>query len=692
MNAVVRYAHDRVLQDRMIEHLKQCRTNRVGFYDVMRGVRFLAYAADHAYEQVMAAGGDTEKLKDFRIPFEGRAMEALGQELTTSGESKRFTLLTGARMPVELLQVASDMLEAMERQGGTLFKVEGTGSYSVAILAKFDSVYHPLVIKLSKTGVFPAQVHNNPLFREAKTLGEWWNMRHNEFKGLLPKPGEVLHDGVFFGYSRPNEDGLVVPFLICEYISADFVDVAGQHRSDWQEHRLLRDELRVKVIQPLSIGLFWLQNNGRIMLVVRDLKPDNVRFREDGTMAVVDLGSSATFSVAVKETVLQRMVSIVERQPTQMGPQRRRSSLLQGRSRHGAYVGVTFGDIHDFCRQVGDKGLALIGGTTRGFRKKNLAEKERHERLRHNHALPRFDANLGCLQDSYAFFRTVFHTLTRVPGQTIEDWIEKADQAIEGGVDGIKRMLLGAGPGGPNPQQPLAFERLADFLYRGQCGLDMMRTVTHVFPTLAILTPVQELGFSSPEGLPFPHGPVPSTWPAGFLQSLSASVRDKVQQSNIPDLAYMIQEKMGGGVKAKQDVAGDALLGAYVGRRVRNNICGTVYDAHEFPSRFNVTGQGQLKISNQITDTKFTCDAQQDLVHDFEWCRAINNSGPFMNAAASPMLANCIVDRYSAWYDESTGLIWMLVWAKAAGIKKGEYCLWHYNYKAGAGELWHFDD
>jgi hypothetical protein len=63
-----------------------------------------------------------------------------------------------------------------------------------------------------------------------------------------------------------------------------------------------------------------------------------------------------------------------------------------------------------------------------------------------------------------------------------------------------------------------------------------------------------------------------------------------------------------------------------------------------------------------------------------------------MNAAASNKLANCSVDRHSAWYDEKTGLIWMLVWSRAAGIKKGEYCLWFYNHKAGAGKLWHFDD
>jgi hypothetical protein len=35
-------------------------------------------------------------------------------------------------------------------------------------------------------------------------------------------------------------------------------------------------------------------------------------------------------------------------------------------------------------------------------------------------------------------------------------------------------------------------------------------------------------------------------------------------------------------------------------------------------------------------------------------------------------------------------MIWMLVWAKAAGIKKGACCLWYYMFEAGAGQLWNF--
>ena len=79
--------------------------------------------------------------------------------------------------------------------------------------------------------------------------------------------------------------------------------MAKLHRDNWQNSRLLEDAIRVEVVQPLSQAVFWTfwsQNNGNIMLVLRDLKPDSVLFRKDGTMAVVDHGSGATFSVAGK--------------------------------------------------------------------------------------------------------------------------------------------------------------------------------------------------------------------------------------------------------------------------------------------------------------------------------------------------------------------------------------------------------
>ena len=700
---VVKYAHDRIMQDSLIEHMTQNRVRGIGFWDTKRSPRFLGNAIDRAYENLLDAGGDRTKLKDFRIPFEGVAIKDLRSD--TDATAHRYKLLNEAGMPLELLEVTAGVLEALEAQGCTLLKLEGCGAFTIAILAKFSNYPNASVIKMSKSGVYPGQVHNCPLFREAKCIGEWHRaLRNKTFSPLLPKPVEVLQDGAFFGHSSPTEDRRVVPFLICEYIPRSFSEVAMRHRVNWQRSMLLEDALRVELLQPMSRALFWLQHNGSITVVVRDLKPDNVRFREDGTMAFVDLGSSVTFQAEGNPSARQQYVSIIERQPTRIdsGAQQPRSGLLQGLSKHGdKIVSIPYSKIDAFCSRAGDRGLAVIGATTPAFRDDKLKQHESVGRLSHNRVLQRFDAKQGCWQDDFAFFRTLLHEMTRQPGEDIATWSNRAGEAAFEGVDGIKRMLLAAGPG-CKPQQPQAFQRLADFLHSGLRPFNMyasnperlsiVRTVTHIFLTTAILTPVQEHQFSSPNGLPFLSGCMHRFWPEGFLNSMAAAVRSKVESSRFPDISYANQPGMGGGVLAKEDISGDAVLGVYVGVRVRNNVCGTVYDAPEHPSRYNVTGQGKIKILTQISpDTKFTCDAQPTLKHDFQWCQLIGNSGPFMNASRSQKSANCIVDRHSAWFDESTGLIWMLVWSKAGGIKKGEYCLWFYNYEAGAGKLC-FDD
>ena len=701
---VVQYANDRDVQDRAIKHMQEGRATGVGFWDTLRGPQFLAYAIKHAYGLVLAAGGDRKNLKDFKIPFEAVAIEPLRSD--TEAIARRHKLLT--QMPLELIEVAAGVLEAMETLGATLLKFEGSGTFTIAIVANFSNRPNAAVIKLSMNGIFPCQLHNCPLFREAKCIGEWYRaMRNKTFAPLLPKPVEVLKDGAFFGYSRPTEDGLVVPFLVCEYIPRSFSEVAKRHRENWQKSMLLEDSLRIQLVQPMSQALFWLRHNGYITVVVRDLKPDNVRFREDGTMAIVDLGSSVTFQ-ADSNRSSRRFVSIIERQPTPIGSGalQKKSGLLRGLSKHGdKIVSIPFSTMEAFFNRVGDRGLAVIGADTLGFKDETLKRSEKSGRSSRYRARQQFDANHGCWQDDYAYFRTLLHELTRRNTEDIATWNTRANEAALEGVEGIKRMLLTAGPG-CNPKQPQAFQRLVNFLYSGLRPFDVceskpdslperlsiMGAVTHIFTTTAILTPVQEQQFSSPRGLPFYSGRRPSIWPEGFLQSMPPGVRTKVEHTTIPELSYAIQPKMGGGVLALEDVPGDAVLGVYCGHRVRNNVCGTVYDAPEYPSRYKVTGQGDIKILKQISpDTKFTCDAQNTLDRDVQWCQVCGNSGPFMNAATSQKLANCIVDRHSAWFDESTGLIWMLVWSKAAGIKKGEYCLWFYNYKAGAGKLC-FDD
>ena len=719
VDAVVAYAHDWGLQDRIYNHMKRAQETRAGFYDAERAPRFLAHAVDTACAQVMAAGGDRSKLTDFNIPFEGRAMEALSPEAgAASAEQLRYSLLAAAGMTVELYDNAATMLQGIEEETGcTLIALEGVGASTLAIRARFPTEEKEAVIKISKDGCLPARAHNRPLFREAKCLAEWHDaMKKHAFCNLLPRPFKVLKGGCFFGHSLPNDDGEVVFFLICERIARSYRDVAQRHQDNWQQHGLMEDSFRIEVLQPMCQGMFWAQNNDVLRVIFRDWKPDNVRFRPDGTAVIVDLGSSAT--ARVRRGAGQQAV-FVERRATSKcsdAGARRGCGLLRGQPpRLGdKYVAILQAAIEVFSSRAGDRGLALIGGTTPGFRDDEQREQAKLWRFFHTRILQHFDQKQGGKQDVYALFRTVLYTLTHQRGVAIDVWDAQAKAAAIQGAPGIKGMLLDAAPPGTRIRQTLALERLVDFLHGGLCPecspvttvegavctmdslpkrarLDIMRAMIHEVNTVAILTPDQEEGLS--KGLLFPYGPLRRAvqWPEGFLNSLKHSVLEKVEAAVIPQLAAKCQPEMGVGLLALEDVPGNTLLGVYVGRKVRNHQRGTVYDAREYPSRYNVTGQGKIKILSQLNlETKFTCDAQPTSPHDFDWCKIQGNSGPCMNASDSEAKANCMVDRHSAWYDEDTGLIWMLVWSKPARIKKGQYCMWYYDHTAGAGNLWHF--
>ena len=712
VDAVVAYAHDRVLQDRMLEHMKRGWDENLGFYNKERCPRFLAYAVHAACAQKMAAGDDTSLLTDFKIPFEGPAMEALRPDNGPDpANQRRYTLLNEGGMAVEMQEVAATMLQGIEEETGcTLLGFQGAGSSTMVIRARFPNETEEAVIKISKEGCLPGQTHNKPLYREAKSLYEWHDcMKKRASAGLLPRPFKVLKGGTcFFGQSNPNDAGEVVNFLICEHIPRSFMDVAGTHRTNWQVAGMVEDSFRIDVLQPMCRGLFWAQNNGLLSLVFRDFKPDNVRFRQDGTMAVIDLGSSA--SCQVKKAPGQQ-AAFLERRATSIGADGKMKpgcGLLRGRPPKlgDKYVAILQDAMEVFARRVGDRGLALIGGTTKGFRDDELKTIADAFRVLNSRVLQPFNQSQGCHQDDYAFFRTVLFLLTYQEGVAIDTWDAAAKEAAEQGAKGIRRMLFAAAPSGMKIRQMLAVDRLVDFVHVGLRPVrrnehyfqvrrwGMMEAMVHEFLTVAILRPDQEQELLSPSGLEFPHGSLRTAvqWPEGFLTALSPQVRVKVLGAVIPRTAAKLQPKMGVGLVALQDIPGDSLLGAYVGESVPNYQRGTVYDERAYPSRYNVTGLGRLKILTQqlYPATKFTCDAQHTSSRDVDWAILHGNSGPFMNASDSKASANCLVDRTNAWYDATTGLIWMLVWSKPQGIQKGQYCVWDYNPEAGAGDCWHF--
>ena len=701
MDAVANYVRDRALQKRVKEHMQKAQEMGVGFYDEDRVPAGLEFAVESAYAQLIAARGDRKQLRDFSIPCKKsphRAhIESLRQDDHANiAESKRWTLLCASGMEVSLHKRAAEALLGIEEEtGAKLHEIVGSGATVFAIRAEFPNGDEG-VIKMMKTCCKLDRVHNRTLYREARCLAEWSEVmiRHG-FSGLLPKPIKCLKNkSSFFGHTIPNEDDDIVLFLICEYIPRSFWDVAAVHQRNWQEHGILHDSLRIQLLQPMCHGLFWAQRNKRMALVVRDFKPDNLRFRADGSLAIVDTGSGALFPVNRKQHA-----QLVDRRCTSMSPSLAKSGggFLRGQKpRPGdRFVVILPAAMKEFELRLGDRGLAVVGGTTRGFTNKMLSLVQAS--AENGRLVRQFDKNFASKQDTFALLRTVFLVLTYKEGLSMDEWDAKATAAADKGTTGIQAMLLSASTSPSTVsaiiQQPQAFERMVDFLAGGLGSgheLDIERALTHEFITLAILTPHEEKCLQSAEGILFPHGLVCETLqlPEGLLPSLPAKKRLKVENAIIPKLSYKVQPGKGAGMMAFEEIDGDAFLGFYVGKYVRNHICGDEYDVREYPSRFNLTGQGPLKVLKQAN--KFTCDAQQTLVCNFQFWKNLGNSGPFMNAATTHKSANCTVDRHSAYLDESTDLIWMLVWSKPAGIKLGTYCEWSYNYLAGAGKLWKF--
>ena len=430
-------------------------------------------------------------------------------------------------------------------------------------------------------------------------------------------------------------------------------------------------------------------------LIVRDLKPDNLRFRLDGSFAIVDTGSGSTFPVQKRTeqqaSLMQRRTTTVSSLdfPQNLAPKPGSGVLRAQLARPGdKYMAVTSAAMKDFEFRLGEKGLAVVGGTTPGFRNEELLKQADNER-RVQRSVRQFDMNYGFKQDTYAMFRTVLYLLTHKQDDSIQTWDILATDAATQGASGIKRLLLDAAPPGKNIEQHLALERMVDFLAGGLgSGMesDIERALTHEILTLPILTPDEEICLRSPDGIPFP----PVQIPRGFLDSLPPNLRVKVQNAKVPKLSLALQGDMGPGMRADEDVDGDSFLSVYVGEKVPNLNCGDAGDVLQHPSRYKVTGQGNIKILKQINDTKFTSDAQMNTKNNFKAWKDLGNSGPFMNAAESERKANCKVDRVNAWYDKETNLIWMLTWSKPAGIKKGKHCIWHYKYLAGPGKLWQF--
>ena len=711
---VVNYWRDQRLRDRLAAFLARTKKDGIGFFDEHRIPDALCRIVEHYFAEFMRTRGDRAQLKDHTFPNTG-PVEIFAVDDRAAARKK---LLGEMGIEDGMQESAEALLLWLESELEAEFSpdIVGRGGSTVTLCAKHCKGGNEVLtaVKVATRGRPKDRLHNESLCREALCLWLWGNkMRNHAFKTLLPEPHSYLAKGAsFHGHSLPNQEGKVLVFLLCELIPLKFTDTAAKHTEDWQQSGTFHDKLRLNIILPLFQALFWAERKG---LYLMDVKPDNLGLRSDGTLAFLDVGqgcvcpvpNSAVLRDAEGMTLVQRPVTMAASDGTQGSAANKRQRgrlpgpLLQGRSRGKGGVAITRRDLSVFQRMAGQRGgLANHGGGgTMGFRDEDeVAAQEAllHDKSRGGFARL-FEPKHGFARDRFAAVRTVLFILTRRQGVTMREWDAEALAAAKGGPKGIREMLLRAVCRGVEVQQNIVLDRMVDFLFGGLRPekirrLSAMEAMTDEMSTLPILPSHYAVQLASGHPIRLAGGPLHQLLPPGYLAALKekgghlAALADSI----LPALSFVNQPSMGMGVKADEEIPGDAVAALYVGIRAPNASIGAEYAVRDFPSRYAATAQGIKILGGTELDCKVTCDAQLTAERDFEWHVIKSIGGPFMNAC-SPAAANCVLDRHSVWVDPDTQLVWMLVRTKQERpVAKGDFLMWDYSPTAGAGQLWSF--
>jgi len=228
-------------------------------------------------------------------------------------------------------------------------------------------------------------------------------------------------------------------------------------------------------------------------------------------------------------------------------------------------------------------------------------------------------------------------------------------------------------------QQPMAFERLVDFLF-GVLGPGARRnaaeSMVHVMNTLPILPPEDELALKSGGCIMMSHGVVN---------------RPGHAPTRCPAVSFAVQPDKGIGVRAEEDIPPGTVIGPYIGSEAMNSEIGRPYISLLYPSRFVAVVQGNISEVRRDNGSKLSVDGQLTKDRDWRWVKIKHNVGPFLNAPdeKDPAdKANCTLDRHSLWRD-SDSLLWILIKSREL-IRKGSFLQWKYNPDAGGGVSFKF--
>jgi hypothetical protein len=693
LKKAVEYRQNLVLQARVKEHLRNLIDNKLALFSRTRIPRAWKTAIDHYLGVLRAADGDKSKLQDYNIPPDGDPVTAL--IVDPHEENVRFIFGQMDGFEVEMKDDIRDLLRGLKAYTGCEYlRVAGKGTFVNTICVKFR--HGGLgALKMGLQACDSRRIHNHSITREAAILSAAHErLRNCPNSPVIAEPLYILEDGTsFWGASKPNSEGKSILFLFCEYLSEDFDERCKQHTTIWQEHGLLTEGFRIEVCNTVFLTLHHAQAIG---LFCMDLKQNNIRIRGDGVhkgrAAITDLGNGHLFPVEnahrpVLPVLLSRQTTEAAAKDEADAPGRKKKKplppgLLQvPRSKKGALlVPITREQTKEFQRRASMRGLAKLGGSTVGFKDRVDQRQEANRRFAIGAGKKaNFERKWAAVADLFAAFRMILMILTRRNKEKIQDWNARAIAAEDAGQAGIRKMLLEAVNPAIRVQQTMALDRLVDWLTGGlRQGerFNIIDAMGHVANTLPILSLQHEVTLNSGCGIRLPGGRV---------RDLCFNCPYKeLLDLEMPDVELCLQEDMGMGARAKQDIEEGECIGAYVGELVPNHEIGTKYITPFFPSRFVaiISGDGQLLKQSHIA--KLSCDAQPTLERDFEWARTNNVVGPYLNAAAE---GNCALDRVRAWKDPTTGLLCMLMFSSKP-IKKGEFLMWPYDPNAGPG--WSF--
>jgi serine/threonine protein kinase len=716
---VVRYRQSRALQKMAREHLDTIIKDELGLFNTSRTPSAWKAVLEH-YCRLRDDGDKPDKMLNFLIPKNKSPAPEMVIDPVAASIDAIIGQLHGTEPEME--EVTRNLLSGLASEADVAFvRVEGCGTFVNTICCR-RSDGQLVALKLAKKSHPANRTHNCPVTREsAIMLVAHDKLRKHEFKDIFPAPLFLLDKGASFsGTTTPDARGRVLPFLFCEFITRKIGPELSKHRASWQEHGFIDELLRLEVFCPLSQALFYAHENG---IFISDLKPDNIRLRENGRPVFIDLGLGHRFSADggnskgndTAPCLLTRRAStlIAQEQAAAQGHGRPGKPLPQGlmriaRSKPGAlFLSIPRKEVRAFWNRACIHGLANLADGTRGFVDKKLITAMKIWRKiiagAGQSMVKALDRNLAFEADRYAMHRMFLLILTQKNGETILGWDARASEAAREGAGGIRRMLVDALYAGVEVQQEMALNRMVNFftlaLGPENRFADTAHAMLHGFNTLPCLPPAWDLALRRGEGIQLA---------GGCVRDLFGYPHTDFQDQELPAVEFAEQTGKGMGARALEDIAVGTVIGPYVGEDVPSPTPGAkTYITPYYPSRYQVSIQGNVPLLKKHGKNKLSCDGQVTRVRDVEWARKHNNIGPFLNAAwlegmtdadgeaqadsdgEAEDKANCRLDRTNAWVDPSTGLLCMLIICSKP-IRKGQFLMWKYNPYAGPGGFWSF--